>query len=532
MFLNPIFCNQSEEENRNYIEFISGFSTLEHLDLSHNIFLRDLPGSLANLNRLHTLDLSGCTRLKKVEECTECMAKMKSLRSVVLSNLESYRFRVGVHNSINNYQQLMGVRYKELEITCIEKVKSVEEARRIKLAKKQSLEKLRLSWCVNIQGTVEESALLGELVPPHSLQSLELHGYGSVCFPSWLTSNLSSFNLVEVTMDVIPSCSHLPPLGLLPNLQRVVLRRMDSIARIDAGELSGGNAAAFSRLSKFTIQDMRSLEEFTYHNIGIGGGEVLFPVIDKLVVHRCPNLSFVPLPPRAKRLVISDCNDVMVCWRNRVGRPGVEGPSCISSAVTEVTKLVVERCSVYLSHWCLLNHLPGLLSLTITACINLVSSPEIIRVLSSLRTLCLSHCHRMSMLPEHLGGLSCLRKLQIKNCSRFRRFPNSVKHLASLESMHFSDCQKITELPPWLGHLSSLQKLTIERCTSISALPDNLCESNSLKDLHIIDCGPKLKQYCQTFDLGQIKLKIEETPTTEQRRQLAEIVQDDSEQSD
>ena len=66
MLLNPISYNQPEEKNCEYIESINSLYSLEHLDLSHNIFLRDLPESLSDLYRLHTLDLSGCIRLKRL----------------------------------------------------------------------------------------------------------------------------------------------------------------------------------------------------------------------------------------------------------------------------------------------------------------------------------------------------------------------------------------------------------------------------------------------------------------------------------
>lgn len=517
MFLNPIFCNQSQVQNSEYIEFIGGFSRLEYLDLSHSIFLCDLPESLDDLNMLHTLDLSGCIRLEKLGAR---VARMYSLKSIIFTNLKSYQFVVGNDSILNNYGQLADLRCKELEITCLEEMKSVTEARRIRLAEKQKLQKLKICWTVNSERSLEDNTLLGELVPPHSLQGLELHGYSSTCFPDWLNCGISSLNLVEVTLVDIPSCSRLPLLGLLPHLQRVVLRRMGSITRIDAGELSGGNTSAFSRLSKFTIDDMGSLEEFTYYSSGGCEEELLFPVIDELVVNKCPNLSFVPLPPRARRLVISDCNVVMVCWHNRAGTRGVEGPSCICCPVHEVTELVVENCRVYLSHWCLLNHLPGLRSLTIKNCSNLISSPENIG---------------LSTLPKQFGGFRSLRGLHIEACSRFMYLPDSMKYLTSLESMHIIDCESMEELPPWLGNLTSLQTLAIQKCKSIRSLPPSIGELTNLRDLNILD-SLRLKYWCEEESnkkiLGHIRPKFEETPTSQQGEQHPEIEEDDAEQSE
>jgi len=92
MLLNPISYNQPEEKNCEYIESINGLYSLEHLDLSHNIFLRDLPESLSDLYRLHTLDLSGCIRLKRLGKW---MTEMDSLKAIILRDcegLESYQF--------------------------------------------------------------------------------------------------------------------------------------------------------------------------------------------------------------------------------------------------------------------------------------------------------------------------------------------------------------------------------------------------------------------------------------------------------
>ena len=66
MCLNPIFCYKKEERTK-YIESISYLTSLEHLDLSHNIFLFDIPESLGQLSQLKTLNISGCVRLERID---------------------------------------------------------------------------------------------------------------------------------------------------------------------------------------------------------------------------------------------------------------------------------------------------------------------------------------------------------------------------------------------------------------------------------------------------------------------------------
>jgi hypothetical protein len=337
MCLNPIFYyTQSQEDSLQYIEdCLRGLSSLEHLDLSHNTFLVDLPASLGDLNKLHTLNLSGCIRLKKIGE-------MKSLKFISQKNcrgLESCHFVVRIDDdapySNSNIGQLEDVNCQELQICCLENVMSLEEAERIRLVEKHKLERLKLCWSVgDAQGSVkvDENALLGELVPPDSLHCLEFHGYGGEIFlPSWQVPSIYSHlcNLVEVTMQDFPRCTTLPPLGLLPNLERLVLRRLASIERINDIDLSSRNQAAFSRISKVTIDDMVNLKVF------------LFPGVAELVIQKCPQLSFGSLAPKAQRLIISDCNKVMSSCVKGQG-DSEEG----SSSFTPVTELVVENCNL------------------------------------------------------------------------------------------------------------------------------------------------------------------------------------------
>ncbi|KAF7013278.1 hypothetical protein CFC21_027370 [Triticum aestivum] len=483
MFLNPIFYQLPEDESlNNYLECISGLSSLEYLDLSHNIFLVDLPESLAKLNKLHTLDISGCARVERVDKW---MFEMESLKSIVVRNcqaLEVYQFVVcSYSNWSSNFVQLNDVSCKELEISCLEKVKSVEEAQNVTLVKKQELETLKLCWSVDTEGHVEHNDLFGELQPPPNLQCLELHGYnGETCFPAWWTScNLP--NLVKVIMEVLPRCLSLPPLRLLPSLQELVLRKMASITRIDdAGDLSGGNRVPFNKVE---LDDMDSLEMFntTWYT-------------NELVIQKCSKLVLGPLPPRAQRLVISDCDQVMSSWRNQGSRHVVEGPS------TPVTELEVQSCNVPLAGWSLLHYLPGLHKLTIHNCNNVAaSSPEVFLALSSLQSLCFSACNSMSSLPQELGCLASLKELQIVSCKQLTCLPDSMQQLTSLQSMHFTDCESITTLPEWIGSLISLQELVFEKCHAMEQLPKSINGLKKLKGPRILNC-PQLKKWFKSVE--------------------------------
>lgn len=293
-------------------------------------------------------------------------------------------------------------------------------------------------------------------------------------------------------MEDFLRCRRLPPFAQLPNLQSLVLRRMSSITRIDAGELSGDNTAAAQlyRLSNFTIDAMQNLEEFNTTYYSASGEQVMFRAIDQLVIRKCAKLIFRSLPPRARsleisdcaqvlsssRLLLSDCDEVIALQRTAGGAP--------------VAELVIHGS---IADWSLLRYLAG------------------------LQTLSISHCEGMTSLPEDMGLLNSLHDLQIVCCEQLKDFPESMKHLTSLHSLHFVSCHSIKKLPKWFGCLTSLQKLSIWKCDALKSLPRSIKGLDNLKDLHIFEC-PRLENWCKENKkkLGRIQ------PTCIQRYTVVE----------
>ena len=65
----------------------------------------------------------------------------------------------------------------------LENVMSVQEARSIKLAGKERMEQMQLNWTKDAERFVEDMEVLGELVPPTTLEYLTIAGYNSVRVP-------------------------------------------------------------------------------------------------------------------------------------------------------------------------------------------------------------------------------------------------------------------------------------------------------------------------------------------------------------
>ncbi|KAF3341269.1 putative disease resistance RPP13-like protein 1 [Carex littledalei] len=139
-----------------------------------------------------------------------------------------------------------------------------------------------------------------ELSPSPSVEKLVLKHYPEQEFPTWLmTSNLptSLLNLVYLDLFVCPSCTQIPPLGLLPQLKLLRISGADSIKTIGPEFLSTDTSSsttlpAFEKLESLSIKQMASLEEWTF-----GSTETtpeIFPNLRSLEIINCPKLKSLP----------------------------------------------------------------------------------------------------------------------------------------------------------------------------------------------------------------------------------------------
>ncbi|XP_062208465.1 putative disease resistance protein RGA1 isoform X2 [Phragmites australis] len=472
------------------LDSISTLSNLEHLELSNNSILGSIPGSFCSLRKLHTLDLTGCCQLRRLPANIGDMDSLKSIIAVGCSclhksalpnkrSLISFPYFV-VHNTdgeqSSNLVLLKDVTCPELEISRLENVKSVEEARRIELREKQSMVKLTLDWTREKKGSVEDMELLRELVPPRSLKQFMIRGYNSVSFPTWLMDIATYLPyLVEVKLTGLSQCSSLPPLGQLPNLKYLDLEAMPSITKIDSGFCGG--VKAFAQLERLSISNMESLDEWsvTYSYAGIVSDEFMFPNLWNLTIRGCRKLRLNPCPPIVKGTwCIIDSDGVLLQWGDSSPHTG----SSTSSAL--VACLSVKSCMAPMHQWKLLHHLPALDELIIEDCNDLSSSSEIVGDLTSLRTLTIRECPKLNNLPE------------------------SMQHLSCLQSQCLSGCQGIQALPERLGDLVSLKTLEIIDCNGIVSLPESIQQLTTLEELRIFYC-PALEQWCK---LEENKMKI------------------------
>jgi Leucine-rich repeat (LRR) protein len=446
-----------EAEIGSLLECVGSLSNLEYLNLGWNDDLRTIPESIGNLGKLNTLDLSHCDNLQRLPDSVSAINSLRFLHVTCCPELDMstlpqnknsttvllphFVIHAGDGESSSNLSELEDKHPTFLEISRLENANSAEEAKRIKLAEKHSIEKLELAWTMDAKRFADDREVLSELVPPDTVHSLVLNGYNSISFPSWLMSIATYLpRLIAVTLWDLPSCNVLPPLGQLPSLRWMDISGMDSIRKID-GSFYGGRGA-FPRLQRFNLDYMDCLEEWnTSYSRGEDGlNELTFPKLKSFNVEGCPLLRFTTCSPPGRHVCINSSDQILLSsWENR------GHVSASSSAATK--KLSVECCEAPLHQWNLLRHLPYLKQLEISGCSDLTCiSTDLLQCISSLEILIVKNCKNGTVvLPERLGDLTSLQELKVLNCNSINTLPESIRQLTCLRLLRINDCPKLVQ---------------------------------------------------------------------------------------
>ncbi|TVU32977.1 hypothetical protein EJB05_24745, partial [Eragrostis curvula] len=411
------------------VDFIGTLTNLEHLNMSHNIRLEYLPESIGNLKRLHTLDLSHCRRLKSlpdsisaltlksllIEGCSGELIHEANSRFHYSLTLPFFNVRADDVSACSNLHLLKDANVPELTVHSLENVR------------------LTLDWTLGADRFLDDKDLLGHLEPPRGLKDLNLYGYSSPSFPSWLMSISHHLpNLVSIKLVNLLTCSNLPALGQLPNLKELSLEYCPRVTKIDKSFCGG--KGAFRRLSDFLLSNMEGLEEWsTTYSVEDAVEEFMFPVLDKLCVIRCPRLRLKPCPPIFRECKIMS-SDQVISSLDEVSKIGHLTPS------TSSTKLAIMVSNV--EDLSLFDHFRSLQVLGIHACHKLASLPESIRHLESLQSLTLWDLS-ISALPEWLGDLSSLERLTIYSCESIKSLPPSIQKLTKLQELRIWNNQEL-----------------------------------------------------------------------------------------
>jgi len=523
-------------------ELFSKFKFIRILSLLDCSDLEELPDSIANLEHLRSLDLSGtdikrlnekiCSlshlQILKLNDCSDLeelpsklhlltnlcrletevrkvpphLGKLKNLKVVMNS------FDVG-HSRELGIQQLRELNLDgSLLIWNLRTIWNSVDALEADLKNKSHLVALTLEWGWN-QNSIDskkEEEVIENLQPSKNLKELSICRYGGKRFPNWLLDN-SLWNMVHLALVGCESCERLPPLGLLPFLKVLYIRKLDGIVSID-GDFHGNNSFSFKSLETLEFSVMSRWEKWDCQAVTSA-----FPNLRRLSIAYCGKLKgqlpkqLNPLEtlqikgcqeleasvPKALDLELGDCGKLQLEWATMK-----------RLTMKETSLLEIVRSDT-------LEHLQidsPLESINDDSCVSLLTFQ--MDLFPTLKTVSLNGFGNLEMISQSLIH-DHLEELTLKNCPKLKSFLGSMHMLLpSLKRLCIQDCPRLESFREG-GFPSNLQTMTLEGCSILESFPEGGFPSN-LQTLIIKDC-PTL----QSFPEGGLpsnleKMTIEECP--------------------
>eukprot|EP00258_Populus_trichocarpa_P021943 XP_024437962.1 putative disease resistance protein RGA4 isoform X7 [Populus trichocarpa] len=303
---------------------------LRHLNLAWCVELESLPETICDLCNLQSLDVTWCRSLKELPKAIGKLIKLRHLwidssgvafipkgieRITCLRTLDKFTVCGGGENESKaaNLRELKNLNHIGGSLR-IDKVRDIENVRDVVDALLNKKRLLCLEWnfkgvdsiLVKTELPEHEGSLIEVLRPPSDLENLTIRGYGGLDLPNWMMT------LTRLRMLSLGPCENvevLPPLGRLPNLERLLLFFL-KVRRLDAGFLgvekdeNEGEIArvtAFPKLKSFRIRYLEEIEEWDGIERRVGEEDAnttsiisIMPQLQYLGIRKCPLLRALP----------------------------------------------------------------------------------------------------------------------------------------------------------------------------------------------------------------------------------------------
>ncbi|XP_006647319.1 putative disease resistance RPP13-like protein 1 [Oryza brachyantha] len=315
-----------------------------NLDETH---VRDIPSSIGFLINLETLSLQNCQRLQKLPWTIRALLQLRclSLTGTSLSyvpkgvgDLKHLNYLAGLiigHDNsapegcdLDDLQTLSELRHLHIEnldratsgaaalankpflkdLQLCEQAPLIEEQQSEQEQdnqedKKETEEEKEVFDVTSSQSGREESIkvsekIWNELTPPQSIEKLVIKNYRGGNFPNWMTSpklSISFPSLVYLNIDNCMSCTALPALGLLNQLQSLQISNADSLITIGSEFLSTATSTSpttsFPKLEVLKLKNMKKLEVWS---LAVEENQILLPSLKSLHIEFCPKLKALP----------------------------------------------------------------------------------------------------------------------------------------------------------------------------------------------------------------------------------------------
>ncbi|KAB2636551.1 disease resistance protein RGA4 [Pyrus ussuriensis x Pyrus communis] len=523
-------------------EQISVFPCLEELDLVECPQIRKFPDHFASLRKLEVSichELSNLTSL--VEKCASLqnleICSCDKLRSLSLFGLTSIRkllfsSRGGKLTTTSQHsgpELYTGVSLEELSIKCpsLENlgISRCDSLISISVHGVTSLRGLEISSCgglisMDLQ-SLPECYIPLQVLSLRSCRSLEsisgLHGctslreltiedcdglktYGLESCTSIRALGVDDFLQLRqhaadgLDMSLIEELTiyKSPKLISISNHGLTTLRKLVLIASC-VPELSIGSSTTLEELS---LQDCTSLGSFcidkceSLRHVSVDGLETL-AILEELTIRNCPSLTFIPIIPCLRGLVIEGCEKLSsLPSGSKLERVKISGsPNLPSIPITPcLRELVIEGCEELSSLPSGSKHCDSLERVKISGSPNLPSIP----IAPCLRELVIEGCKKLSDLPSGLKHCNALERLKISGSRNLVRIRISDVFPPSLGQFIIEDCAQLLSLK---GRHESLEELSIVNCPMLrwSSVADKGKSLTALRRLVIASCsGPEL----------------------------------------
>ncbi|CAL4991610.1 unnamed protein product [Urochloa decumbens] len=418
-------------------ESFGNLSKLKHLNLSYCVRIEKLPSSFYNLE-LQTLYMSVLPHLHDIN-MADGIRKMTSLTLLVTDKLFDDRITHRVHHvEEEDYGCCNIVNIGKLSCHCLEirdlhNVKRPEDAERAKLRDNPDLWELNLSWKhADMTENKRDAEVLENLVPPRTLERFKLNYYRSRNFPKWML-DISSYlpYLTCIHLSNLEACDSLPPFGRLQNLRFLSMEKMPNIRKI--GKEFYGDEGTCKKLRVIELWSFKNLDEWWTTRSGDEDDEFLIPNLHSLHIYWCPNLKFLPCPPKSIHWELIDSDDVLP----------VHGFGWLSSS-TLPFRAAIWSSSISPYKWDRLQHLNTIEELAILGDSSFSTFPEATPCFPSLRNLTLA-LNDLEILPEWLGQLTTLEDLIIIRCPKLTSLPECIRNLTALKYLKISKNPKLIE---------------------------------------------------------------------------------------
>ncbi|CAD6252609.1 unnamed protein product [Miscanthus lutarioriparius] len=540
---------------------ISILYSLQTLKLSNCSSLKRLPEQMKHMSSLRHLYTDWCTKL-------ECMppelGRITKLRTITW-------FVVGSGLNCSSLGELKDLNIGgSLMLKQLENVTVRRNAKAANLENKKDLRQLSLEWTSGKEDEQQCHEVLQSLEAHDGLLALEIYSYQGTSFPSWMGMLK---NMVELRLSNCSKADQLPELEQLAELQVLYLEGLGKLQFLCSsctsstfGKLKGlklvnlqvfdrfweathGGTVAFPQLEILHIEgckNLAALPEASVLREPYGGGDytvarsafpelkkliledlnsferwesaleieeehALFPLLEFVVIEKCPKLTTLPRAPKVKELVLREANQ-------QISLGGIRYMTSVSSLSLKGVKLDDKE------EW---NHPSSVLQdLTIDSSDELVYWPEkVFQSLISLRTLRIQNCNNLigyaaanapdqetsgrSRLLPHLESLDiylcgslvevfnspALKAMEVYSCGKLESLYGRQQLNQEASSTHDVAASTPVEekLSPWADPdkllPSSLESLTIRSCDGLLEVA-NL--PSSLREINIGSC-PKLR---------------------------------------